>query len=78
MAAQTSELQLNGVHCSFGIRRLDAAAVVLTIEGTDIFARRFAELQGLMRIYTDAKAFDAAIVESTRTGRRTDPPAQES
>jgi hypothetical protein len=36
------------------------------IEITAAFVRRFAELQGMMRIYTDASAFDAAVAESTR------------
>ncbi len=36
------------------------------IEITAVFVRRFAELQGMMRIYTDAAAFDAAVEDSTR------------
>ncbi|HEY1800764.1 MAG TPA: hypothetical protein VGG46_07500 [Terriglobales bacterium] len=36
------------------------------IEITAAFVRRFAELQGMMRIYTNAPAFDAAVEDSTR------------
>lgn len=34
------------------------------IEVTADFVRRFADLQGIMRIYTEPKAFDAALAES--------------
>jgi hypothetical protein len=38
------------------------------IEVTAEFVRRFAELQGVMRIYTDPAAFDAALHEATAPG----------
>ena len=34
------------------------------VEVTADFVRRFASLQGVMRIYTEPKAFDAALAES--------------
>jgi hypothetical protein len=34
------------------------------VEVTADFVRRFADLQGIMRIYTEAAAFDAAVAEA--------------
>jgi hypothetical protein len=38
------------------------------IEVTADFVRRFAELEGVMRIYTEPDAFDAALAESLASG----------
>jgi hypothetical protein len=40
------------------------------VEVTADFVRRFASLQGIMRIYTEPTAFDAALAESLSTGTR--------
>jgi hypothetical protein len=38
------------------------------VEVTADFVRRFADLEGVMRIYTDPAAFDAALAESLASG----------
>src|SRR5579872_2701087 len=46
------------------LRRVNMLPGSRFIEITADFVRRFADLQGIMRIYTDAKAFDADLAES--------------
>jgi hypothetical protein len=53
-----------------GIRMLTGSRFV---EVTADFVRRFADLQGIMRIYTEPAAFDAALEESIREGRDSRP-----
>ena len=49
-----------------GIRMLTGSRFV---EVTADFVRRFADLQGIMRIYTEPAAFDTALEDSIREGR---------
>jgi len=46
------------------LRGIDMLTGSRFIEVTADFVRRFADLQGLMRIYTDASSFDAAVDEA--------------
>jgi hypothetical protein len=48
------------------LRRVSMLPGSRFIELTAEFVRRFAELRGIMRIYTDAAAFDADLSESVR------------
>jgi hypothetical protein len=39
------------------------------VQVTADFVRRFAELEGIMNVYTEGAAFDAALAEAVATGR---------
>ncbi len=50
------------------LREIDMLTGSRFVEVTADFVRRFADLQGIMRIYTDPPAFDATLNESLLTG----------
>lgn len=53
------------------LRGIDMLTGSRYVEITAEFVRRFAALEGVMRVYTDAKAFDAELAESLRQDAKT-------